>query len=316
VRREQLTHNHALDLLKRYRIGRAQAASTITGEQRALRKLLPRLGKRLDRVTRGDVEAWIAARLTEVCGTSVSRELSSLRVLCGVLIEAGRIDLDPTYGLSVKTSPPRRLILGEEEVARLLAEASRPVRLRRSTKRTEAIAIRNRAILELLYSLGLRASEVVQLRLLDLDLVGRSIFARRAKGARGAALPLTKSLVPHLERYVSEARPELLEVGAAAGGILLVNERGRALHSRDVWRTVNKVAKRAGLDAHPHALRRSVATHLVRDGASLPAVQELLGHKRLDTTQRYVGVDTEELRGAVAALPVQSPESAGSVDRG
>jgi len=202
----------------------------------------------------------------------------------------------------VKTSPPRRLILGEEEVERLLAEASRPVKLRRSTKRSDAIALRNRALLELLYSLGLRAGEVVKLRLLDLDLAGRSIFARRVKGGRGAALPLPENLVPHLESYVSKARPELLEVGDEAQGILLVNERGRALHNRDVWRTVNKVAKRAGIDAHPHALRRSVATHLVRDGASLPAVQKLLGHKRLDTTQRYVGVEVEELRAAVDGL--------------
>jgi len=176
------------------------------------------------------------------------------------------------------------------------------VRLRRSDRRSGAIALRNRALLELLYSLGLRASEVVGLRLLDLDLVGRSIFARRAKGGRGAALPLPEGLVPHLERYVSEARPELLEVGDKAEGILLVNERGRALHKRDVGRTVKKVAERAGIDAHPHALRRSVATHLVRDGASLLAVQELLGHKRLDTTQRYVGVEVEALRQAVAAL--------------
>ena len=128
----------------------------------------------------------------------------------------------------------------------------------------------------------------------------------------GSALPLPESLVPHLECYVSEARPELLEIRDEAKGLLLVNERGRALHSRDVWRTVNKVARRTGIDAHPHALRRSVATHLVRDGASLPAVQELLGHRRIDTTQRYVGVEPEELRAAVERLccPPQKAELA------
>ena len=299
--KKHVTHALALDLLKRDRVGRAQAASTIAGEQRVLRRELPRLGP-LERLTVADVETWIATRLTEVCATSVSRELSSLRKLFEVLVARGLVQRDPTARLRVKTSPPRRLILGEEEVERLLAEASRPVKLRRSTKRSDAIALRNRALLELLYSLGLRAGEVVKLRLLDLDLAGRSIFARRVKGGRGAALPLPENLVPHLESYVSKARPELLEVGDEAQGILLVNERGRALHNRDVWRTVNKVAKRAGIDAHPHALRRSVATHLVRDGASLPAVQKLLGHKRLDTTQRYVGVEVEELRAAVDGL--------------
>jgi len=301
VSKKHVTHALALDLLKRDRVGRAQAASTIAGEQRVLRRELPRLGP-LERLTVADVETWIATRLTEVCATSVSRELSSLRKLFEVLVARGLVQRDPTARLRVKTSPPRRLILGEEEVERLLAEASRPVKLRRSTKRSDAIALRNRALLELLYSLGLRAGEVVKLRLLDLDLAGRSIFARRVKGGRGAALPLPENLVPHLESYVSKARPELLEVGDEAQGILLVNERGRALHNRDVWRTVNKVAKRAGIDAHPHALRRSVATHLVRDGASLPAVQKLLGHKRLDTTQRYVGVEVEELRAAVDGL--------------
>ena len=299
---KQLSVALALDLLKRDRVGRAQAKSTIVGEQRMLRRELPRLGKRLDRVRSEDLEAWIAKRMTEVCATTVSRELSSLRKLFGVLVAAELVTQDPTRGLGVKPSPPRRLVLSEEDVGRLLAESSRPIRLRRSIKRSEVIALRNRALLELLYSLGVRAGEVVRLRLLDLDLAGRSIFARRVKGARGAALPLPESLVPHLERYVSEARPELLQTRDEAGGLLLVNERGRPFHCRDVWRTVSKVARRAGIDAHPHAMRRSVATHLVRDGASLSAVQQLLGHKRIDTTERYVGVLTEELRAAIESL--------------
>ncbi|MBL4849941.1 MAG: tyrosine-type recombinase/integrase [Planctomycetes bacterium] len=295
---KRLSQVLALELLKRQRIQRARAHSSIVSEQRLLRRLLPRLGKRLDRVTVGDVERWLATRLTEVCATTVGHELSSLRKLFEVLVSEGHVQRDPTTGLSVKQSPPRRLVLSEGDVGRLLVESSRLVRARRPAERSAAIALRNRALLELLYSLGIRAGEVVQLRLLDLDLAGRTIFARRVKGGRGAALPLPESLVPHVERYVTEARPELLSVRDEAKGLLLVNERGRPLACRDVWRTVNKVAKRAGFAAHPHALRRSVATHLVRDGASLFAVQELLGHKRLDTTQRYVGVEVEELRAS------------------
>lgn len=303
---KRLTNKGALALLKRSRVQRAQAKSTIRGEQRALARLLPRLGKRLDRVDQADVETWIAARLTEVSATSVNRELSSLRQLFRVLVNEGLVEANPTTRLRVKLSPPRRLILSPEEVQALLQEASRPVKARRSPARREAIALRNRALLELLYSLGVRAKEAVLLRLFDLDLAGRTLFARRVKGGRGSALPLPEALVPHLERYVSDGRPELLSRRDEAGGALLVNERGRALRGLDVWRNVAKVAKRAGIEAHPHALRRSVATHLVRDGASLPAVQSLLGHKRLDTTQRYVGIGAIDLQKAVGRLPIGS----------
>jgi integrase/recombinase XerC len=246
----------------------------------------------------------MAERLAEVKPSTAARELSTLRGLYATLIEAGLVAVDPTEGLSVSVGDSqRRLVLSEETVGRLLAESSRPPAARRSAEVCAALALRNRAAVELLYGLGLRAAEACGARLLDLDLSQRSLLARRVKGGPWQSLPLTAALVPHLERYVVKGRPALLAgQGGSCGGALLVGERGHALTPKHLQRLVARIAARAGAWAHPHALRRSVATHLVRRGASLPAVQRLLGHKSLDTTQRYVAVSADDLRAAVETL--------------
>ncbi len=299
---DRLTTERALTLLLRDREARACALGTIRLDKRALRTWLPRLGKSLSRVTKQDVETLLAARLEEVSSSSVARELSSLRSLYRVLIDAGLVAADPTQRLRVSIGAQRRLVLSQAEVARVLTEASRPPSARRSDEVCRALGLRNRATLELLYALAVRASEVCALQLVDLDLAGRSVFVRRVKGGGAACLPLPAAVIPHLEHYVADARPVLLRGRDEANGRLLVSERGRPLTATHLLRLVRRIAARVGVDAHPHAFRRSVATHLVLSGAALPAVQRLLGHKRLDTTQRYVGVAFEELRASVETL--------------
>ena len=260
-------------------------------------------------MTTADVEALLAARLGEVRPASVARELSSLRALCRILLERGELAVDPTAGLRVQIGAQRQLLLSLDQVRLLLAEASRPPRVRRSPELQRALGLRNRAALELLYALGVRASEACDLRLLDLDLAQRSLGVQRVKRGPAGVLPLPEAVVSHLERYLAQARPALLRRRDEAGGALLVNERGRRLTPNHLLRLVRGIASRVEVDAYTHAFRRAVATHLVANGAALPAVQSLLGHKSLDTTQRYVAVSPDELRAAVETLEPRAPSA-------
>jgi site-specific recombinase XerD len=184
-----------------------------------------------------------------------------------------------------------------------------PVRARRSSALQEAVALRNRAALELLYGLGLRVSEACEVRVLDLDLPARVALVRRAKRGKPARLPLPEPVVTRLQAYLAHGRQPLLRNRDLTEGRLLANERGRPLTRGHLERLLARTAARAGLAAegvHPHMLRRSVASHMVRRGASLPAVRHFLGHRLLETTQRYVAVDLTDLRAAVDTLEAVS----------
>ncbi len=305
----RLTESRALALLLRWRRAGAYAEATIKLEQRTLPRLLPRLGTSLTRATRSDMETLLATRLGEVKPSSVARELTALRGLYRVLVEEGLVSADPTAGLSVATPRSLGFVIPRSGVKRLLAEASRIPKAKRSLEVCRAIALRNRALIELLYSLGLRASEACRARLLDLDLADASLMVRRAKRGKPARLPLPPASIPHLETYLSEGRPRLIRNRDQAKGCILANERGKPLTVNHLARLVFRIAKRAEVEAHPHALRRSVATHLIHGGASLPAVQSLLGHRSLNTTQAYVGVNMEDLRAAVETLDRESRPS-------
>jgi site-specific recombinase XerD len=298
-----------LALLDAARAARGSPEATRHGEQRALRVLLPRLGASLARASRADVEALLAQRLAEVSPATAARELSALRALYRVLGEAGRLAHDPTRGLRVKQGAQRRVTLSEAEVCRVLGAASLVPAARRAPERCQALALRNRAACELLYGLGLRAGEACRAGLAELDLSAGVLRVERVKRCAPAALPLSPALVAALRAYLARGRSVLLRAGGRRGageeraqGRLLLSERARPLTTSHLGRLVTKIAAKAGVVAHPHAFRRSLATHLVRAGAPLPAVQHLLGHKSLDTTQRYLAEDPEALRAAIDLL--------------
>lgn len=140
------------------------------------------------------------------------------------------------------------------------------------------------------------------MRVDDLNLADGSLLVRAAKRGHARTLPLPRAALPHLQRYVEEARP-LLVAGRVDTGHLIVSKTGRPLrHGSEVWEVVGKAARRAGVRCHPHALRRGVATHLAAAGLNLRAVQALLGHQGLEVTQRYVDVRRDELRLVVELL--------------
>lgn len=218
--------------------------------------------------------------------TSIARALSSMRTYFTFLLEEGLLEDDPTERLE---SPRgwRRLptVLTPGEAASLLDAPSPDKRA----------FLRDRAILELLYAAGLRVSELVGLRVIDVDLDERLLVVA-GKGARERLVPFGRTAAEAVLRYLGGLRMEL-ERGRGDGRLFL-NLRGEPLTRMSVWTIVKNAAADAGIGKRvsPHTLRHTFATHLLEGGADLVAVQELLGHVDISTTQIYTHVDREYLR--------------------
>jgi integrase/recombinase XerD len=207
---------------------------------------------------------------------SIARKLSCLRGLYRWLLLDKRTKQDPTLDLESPKSwkvLPKSLAVSEVET--MLDTAARAA----SHPQADALALRDTAILELLYAGGIRVSELTGLKVEDLALdEGRLLV--RGKGDKERLVPLGRSALAAIARYLREARPHLARPRANA---LFVSRRGRALTRGWVWSLV----KRADATASPHKLRHSCATHMVENGADLRTVQTLLGHADIATTQVY-----------------------------
>jgi integrase/recombinase XerD len=218
--------------------------------------------------------------------TSIRRAQSALRTYYAFLVADGAVSVDPTDRLE---SPrvTRRLpdFLTLDEVGRLLE----------APDSTHALFWRDRAILELLYASGVRVSELVELPIVSLDLE-EGLATIFGKGAKERLVPVGEPARVTLERYLREVRLRL-DKGAGAGKVFL-NARGRPLRREAVWTLVAESARRAGIakKVSPHTLRHTFATHLIEGGADLAAVQELLGHADISTTQIYTHLDRDYLR--------------------
>jgi integrase/recombinase XerD len=218
--------------------------------------------------------------------TTIRRALSSLRTYFGFLIEEGVLTTDPSEQLA---SPRawRRLpgVLSVEEVARMLE----------GPDESHRFFWRDRAILELLYATGVRVSELVELRVTSLDL-SEGFCTVFGKGSKERIVPVGAPARRALERYLREVRPGLDR--GRGEGVVFLNARGGPLSRVAVWSLVKESAARAGIrrSVSPHTLRHSFATHLLEGGADLAAVQELLGHADISTTQIYTHVNREYLK--------------------
>lgn len=240
-----------------------------------------------DQVDAGDVRAYVL-HLSErgLASTSVRRAQSSLRTYFGFLIEEGLLEEDPTEGLrSPKVGRTLPTVLSPDEMEALL-----------EAPRLDSPAYwRDRTILEVLYATGIRVSELIGLRITDLELDTRvcTVFG---KGAKERMVPLGRPACLAVERYLREVRPGL-DRGRGKGRVFL-SRRGRPLPRTTVWTLVRSAALAAGIRAtvSPHTLRHTFATHLLEGGADLFAVQELLGHEDVTTTQIYTHVDRKYLR--------------------
>jgi integrase/recombinase XerD len=219
---------------------------------------------------------------------TVGRKVACLRSFYRYLRREERIGHDPTADLhGPRKSQRLPQVLSREDVARLLDEP----------RGTEPLALRDRALLELLYACGLRVSEAVGLKLSDVDLE-QAMLRARGKGSKERQVPIGRQAVAALRAYSARGRPALL--GEHSGERLFLNHRGSPLTRQGLYKIVQGHARRAGLDKRmsPHTLRHSFATHLLAGGCDLRSLQEMLGHADLATTQLYTQLSAERLKGA------------------
>lgn len=212
--------------------------------------------------------------------------LYDVRSFFGFLLRLGVILGDPSQGLPIPYAAalPRRG-LTERQVERLLAMPP-----------NSPLGLRDRALLEVLYGAGLRCGECVRLDVTDVDLAQKLVFVRNGKGQSDRVVPLAHRAVLAVDRYLREGRPELARNPRQSA--LFLAKSGRRLLRGAVNARMEMHARIAGLagSVFPHALRHSYATHLLRHGASIRHVQELLGHQSIQTTALYTRVQLEDLR--------------------
>lgn len=263
------------------------------------RRFMTYVNKSVERIRRSDVRLYMAWRSAVLSPPIQAAELRRVRRFLSALVDEGMIDHSPAEGLTSKRgSYGVQVLLSESIVTRLLKAASIE-----TPRWGRPVALRDLAMVELAFGLGLRVSELRAALLVDLNLAQGALLVRRAKRGAPQVLPIPPSSIPHLRAYVREGRPALVQRGHGRDrGHLLLNNVGTPYRGARVHEVVARIAARARVRAHPHALRRAVATGLVRHGATVLAVQELLGHVRLDTTAIYVEVEREDLRRTVAIL--------------
>ena len=272
------------------------ADNTLASYQRDLEgyaRWLAARGRTLASAGRDQVQAYLGERSTRggssgrgYTARSNARLLSSLRHFYRLLVRLGRLDADPTLLVDAPKLPrnlPKALSEGEIE-ALLRAPAETP------------LGLRDRAMLELMYATGLRVSELVGLVAAQVNL-RQGVLRVLGKGGKERLVPLGDEAAHWLTRYVGEARPVLLKGGRSEA--LFVSSRRAAMTRQMFWTVVKKHALAAGVSPQrisPHVLRHSFATHLLNHGADLRALQLMLGHSSLSTTQIYTLVAKEGLK--------------------
>jgi integrase/recombinase XerD len=244
------------------------------------------------RVTHGDLGDFLAALATgdeekaAVAPATLQRKVACLRSFHRHLRREDLIADDPTAQIKAPRQGKRLpKVLSRDEVTRLLEQPSG----------TDPGMLRDRALLELMYACGLRASEATGLELQDID-VEAGILRARGKGSKERIVPFGSTASRALVAYLQRGRPKL--IGVRHESALFVNQRGVGLTRQGLYKIVQRHAKAAGL-AHkmsPHTLRHTFATHLLAGGCDLRSVQEMLGHADIATTQLYTHLSTERLR--------------------
>lgn len=219
--------------------------------------------------------------------SSRARYLSSIKSFFKFLLDTGRIAADPAEVLDVVVLERKLPVaLSVNEVFSIL----------NSVDTSSALGIRTRTLFETIYACGLRVSEVCRLK--QVDVIEESEVVRiLGKGSKERIVPIGREALQWIGRYRNEVRPVLYRPGKSAD-FLFLNARGGPLSRVTVWKLIRSAAREAeiGFDVHPHVFRHSFATHLVEGGADLRAVQEMLGHGNISTTQIYTHIDSNYIR--------------------
>ncbi len=225
--------------------------------------------------------------------SSVARHLATLKVFCRWLFAEGRTTSNPADLLD-QPARWRKLpnTLSPNQIKKLL----QVIDSESVTTDGPPLWMRDKALLELLYACGLRATEICALHVADIQPTLATALVT-GKGRKQRLVPIGKPALDAVSSYLSHCRPKLLRNNGLHNNRLFLSRNGRPLERVAVWQIVKRLAARAGLaHVHPHTLRHSFATHLLMGGADLRVVQELLGHSDIATTQLYTHVDQTRLR--------------------
>lgn len=240
--------------------------------------------KSLDKVSVEDIRAFIRKE-SDISEKSLARKLSSLRTFYDFLVKKGYMKVSPMDGVEGprigKYLPD---VLSIEEVDKLL-----------ELEPTDNFTFRNRCILELLYSTGLRISELTSLKLENIDL-DESLIKVMGKGSKERIVPLNDIATEYMTKYIKEIRPNMLKKEQT--DYVFLNNHGKGLTRQAVFKMIKKRAEdiKLGKEISPHTLRHSFATHLLQNGADIRFIQELLGHSDVGTTEIYTHIINETLK--------------------
>ncbi len=261
-------------------------AATYSAEARRFCRWLNAVDKNAFTVTAVDLEAYVGSRgrPSPLSARTISRIFSSLHSFFGFLKTAGYRDSDPSPDVE-RPRIGRNLpeVLEVDEVDKFLD----------SIDLDSPYGLRDRSLFELIYSCGLRVSEAAEMELSQVFL-GEGLIRVRGKGDKERLVPLGDEAERWFRRYLREGRPQLVK-GSRTVDRVFLNNRGEGLGRKGMWKRFRGIARRAEVDGKIHTLRHSFATHLLRGGADLRSVQELLGHADISTTQIYTHLDASDL---------------------
>jgi integrase/recombinase XerD len=252
----------------------------------ALEKWLAGFQTLVDQASAAQIQDYVAARHLDSKATSSNRRLTVLRRFYRYLIRERLRDDDPTLSVRAAKQPMRfPKSLSEAQVESLI----------NAPDVSTALGLRDRAMLEVLYASGLRVSELVSLKIIEVSL-SEGVLRVFGKGNKERLVPMGEQAVDWISAYLKTARPELLK--AQLSDALFVTQRGGPMTRQMFWVLIKKHALRADIQAplSPHTLRHAFATHLLNHGADLRVVQMLLGHADISTTQIYTHIARERLR--------------------
>src|SRR5579864_2967111 len=293
------------DFLDYLRIEKGLAALSIsayTSDIGQFAGFLDQRKRNLLNARRNDVREFLQQLFShQVDGRSVGRKLSALRHLYRYSLLDKRIEHDPTLNIE---SPRQWKVLpkalAHDEIEKTLAAPAAMSQVR-STPRSAALAVRDRAMLEVFYAGALRVSEIISAKMEDLKLEAGYMLVR-GKGDKERVVPLGRSAQEALRAYLAQSRPVLAKRGGKgtatvrSSPLLFIAQGAHSLTRQRVWQMVRTASAASGRKASPHMLRHSCATHMVENGADLRTVQTILGHADISTTQVYTHMALNRLK--------------------
>ena len=294
---DALTWEAALARYESHLRARRASPRTVAGYLRELELLSERLALPPARVTLQGLREHLCGLMTgtrsisgrPLAAGTVARTATAYKCFFAFLLAEGLSQEDPARRLERPKVPryPPGDVLSLREIKRLLASCPETPH-----------GLRDRAILELLYATGIRLSEIVALDIADLDHGERELLIRAGKGEKARILPLTRSAYHQVCHYLKQGRERLASTHPDSAQALLLSRLGRRLCKRALANVLASRGQKAGVKkgVKPHMLRRTFATHLLKGGASVRHIQELLGHTDLNTTALYLKLDRRELR--------------------